>query len=117
MASVHKHRSHLELLGDKSVSCKIKKAILSHCCDDLLCCITSICFNLLRGTVPLRKADLKQLKPHRKLIYKLGDPRISAKAKRKQLIGGGGGGKVTRQLLPLVIGLILSAFDQQLISA
>ncbi len=102
---IEKHRHCLELLSKKSVNPKIKKAILGHCSNDLLCCITSVFWNLLRGVVPLNKSQFRQLKSYRKFVHSIGDPHVPAARKRKQLLRGGS--KVTKELLPLVLGIIL----------
>ncbi len=110
MRELEKYRAYLQLLSDQNVDPKIKKSILCSCSDGLLCCITSIFMNVLNGAVPLSNEQYRQLKTHRKLIHNIANHRVPASRKRKQLVAGGS--KISKGLFPLVIGLVLKAFDK-----
>ena len=96
----------------KLINCrcnKTKRRILKTCPAYIINAIAEIITNLFAGNFPLTGSQLKLLKAHRSILYKLKSRRVSLKSKRKLLQQQQKGSGVVTALvlgLPIVIDLI-----------
>ena len=86
-ASLKKHAHLIKVLAQaKPQMCK---AIVRAADKNLIICLCECAQNLLKGNVPLSKAQLKKLKRYRKEVQTLAQKRTS-QSKRKEILQKGG---------------------------
>ena len=69
---------------------KTRKAMLkSHCTDDFINCVSECCVNVLKGHVPLTKAQFEPLRYRRRTLRALSLKKTSRNEKRKLIQTGG----------------------------
>ena len=86
-ALLKKHAHLLKVLAHaKPQMCK---AIVQAADKNLIICLCECAQNLLKGNVPLSKAQLKKLKQYRKEVRTLAQKRTS-QSKRKEILQKGG---------------------------
>jgi len=84
-------RKHLEELKQLRASTPNKrKFILKNCSGGLVDCISECAYNCLNNALPLKPAQFKKLKRHRKVLRKLASKKISRAAKKRALNQKGG---------------------------
>lgn len=96
----------LQLLARSSA--KRRKALLKQITKEELAALFEICFNILRGNIPLNSYMRKKLIRERHTLRTLADKKISLNRKKK-LINQKGGflGTVASLALPLLASLLL----------
>ena len=67
-----------------------RKKMLKDAPKELINCISECCQNILKGNVPLSKAQLQKLKSKRELLRHLADKSISVQKKKQYLNQKGG---------------------------
>jgi outer membrane lipopolysaccharide assembly protein LptE/RlpB len=89
-------------------SAKRRKALVKQATKDELAALFEICFNILRGNVPLNSYMKKKLKRERKTLRVLSDKKLSLQAKKKVVNQKGGFlGTIASIALPLLASLLL----------
>ena len=97
-------RNRLSLMELKRTKNKEKiKKILELGGKDLTNCICECAMNVIKGNVPLTKAQFKQMKRYKTSLQQLSNKKISQR-KRNTIVNQKGAG-----LLPLLIGPIIKA--------
>ena len=96
----------LQLLARSSA--KRRKALVKQATKEELAALFEICFNILRGNLPLSTHMHKKLERERQTLRTLADKKISLKRKKKVINQKGGFlGTVASIALPLLASLIL----------
>ena len=95
-------RNHTDIKRLQRMNTKARKSFLKHCNPDFIDCICECTKNLLRGNVPVTSSQFKKLKPHKKVLRKLSNKKLSNKQRRKLLIKQKGG------FLPALIGPLVT---------
>src|SRR5215471_19268112 len=95
---IRSHYSTLELLNKATP--KLRKAIVSKCCPDLVKCISEVALNVLRGNIELSDLSVKELRKHKASIRKIASRHVSL-GKKKKIINQKGG-----FLLPLLAAVL-----------
>ncbi len=85
-----------------------RKALIKQATRDELATIFEICFNILRGNLPLNSYMKKKLKRERNTLRTLADKKVSLQRKKKVANQKGGLlGTVASIALPLIASLLL----------
>lgn len=89
-------------------SAKRRKALIKQATKDELTSLFEICFNILRGNIPLNSYMKRKLKRERHTLRKLADKKVTIQ-KKKQVVNQKGGflGTVASLALPVLASLIL----------
>src|SRR5437867_10531743 len=95
-----KYIHHLHLLNH--TCCKNRNVIIRNSSPELIRCICEVCYNLLRGNIPLTKTKKQKLKQYRNIIRYLGSKQEKNLALKKQKLVQRGG------FLPIVLPTILT---------
>lgn len=83
-----KYSSYLRTLHEASP--KLRQSMLKHNKDDgFVCCISEICFNVLKGMIELSARQKQQLSRKKHALRFLTLRRVSKKRKRKLIQSGG----------------------------
>ena len=77
----------LKLLKDSSP--KVRKEILKECKSSLLCCLCECALNILKGNVPLKKAQKSRLARFKHKLRKLASKKTRVKIKKRIVQSGG----------------------------
>lgn len=103
---MQKTQPFLQLLAHSSA--KRRKALVKEATKDELAALFEICFNILRGNLPLNSYMKKKLKREKQTLRTLADKKVSMKKKRKVINQKGGFiGTVASIALPLIASLLL----------
>ena len=104
-SSVKKCYSFLQLLSETNN--KQRKQLLSIATKDQIKGLCELCLNILRGSFPLKPADIAKLKKHKKIIQALAY-KTSRIEDKKELINQRGGflGGLLKLAVPLLSGLL-----------
>ena len=96
----------LHLLAHSSA--KRRKSLLNQATKEELASLFEICFNILRGNLPLSSFMYKKLERQQRTLRTLADKKISLKRK-KELVNQKGGflGTIASLALPLLAQLLL----------
>lgn len=65
------------------------RSIIKGAKPDLLCCISDICHNVLRGRVKLSPLEKQRLSKYKRHIRKIADKKTTSKSKRTLIQKGG----------------------------
>lgn len=102
-----KNQPFLHMLS-RTKSTRRRKALIKQATRDELATLFEICFNILRGNLPLKSHMKKKLKRERHTLRTLADKKISLKHKKKVANQKGGLlGTVASIALPLIASLLL----------
>lgn len=96
----------------KASKCKLQKAILKNCDDELIHCLSEIVQNVLNGNVPLVRKHLNCLRKYKKEMRQIrsyNSKKKSVGAKRKILVQKGG-------FIQAILGALLSSVVGSLIN-
>lgn len=74
---IHKNSEFLRTFHSKSRSKRAQAALIERATDEQLLCFVEICFNVLKGRVPLRKAHLRKLCSLRQQLRRLARARCA----------------------------------------
>lgn len=89
-------------------SAKRRKALIKQATREELATLFEICFNILRGNLPLNSYMKKKLKRERHTLRTLADKKVSLQRKKKVANQKGGFlGTVASIALPLIASLLL----------
>ncbi len=89
-------------------SAKRRKALVKQATKDELAALFEICFNILRGNLPLNSYMKKKLKKERHTIRTLADKKVPNHKKKKVVQQKGGFlGTIAGLALPLLASLLL----------
>ena len=89
-------------------SAKRRKALIKQATREELATLFEICFNILRGNLPLNTYMKKKLKRERHTLRTLADKKVSLQRKKKVANQKGGFlGTVASIALPLIASLLL----------
>ena len=89
---------------------KIRKVIIEHGPGDVLLSICECCYNVLKGTIPLTKAQKQRLVRYKKHLRALANKKVSRVNKKRLLIQRGG--NLLLALLPPVLSVLRSLFKK-----
>lgn len=73
------------------MNCTDRKSFLKRCNRDFVDCICECTKNLLRGNVYITPQQYKNLKPHKEILRKLSNKKLSNKHRRELLVKQTGG--------------------------
>lgn len=99
-------RNYLSVLRTiKHMNEKNRQRVIAKCNSDLIDCFCECALNVLKGNVPLKKAQLNKLRREKQNLRQLARKRVSLKKKRKILQKGGFLGALLPPVLALLGGL------------
>lgn len=100
-------RNYLSVLRSlMRMSVKDRRRAVANCNRDLIDCFCECALNVLKGNVPLTKAQLTKLRREKQNLRQLTLKKVSLKKKKKILQKGGFIGALLRPVLSLLAGLI-----------
>lgn len=84
-----------------------RKSFLCHSSDDFILTLCEIALNVLKGNIPLSKAQYNKLKKQKRLIKLFADKKVSLKRKRQSINQSGGFlGTLLSVAIPVISGLL-----------
>ena len=87
MAALNRLLEHINLLQLlKNSKVETRKVILEHCNQDLVCCLSECCLNILNSNIKLSHYRIKQLRKYRNIVRCLASPNPSLEFKRQLLL-------------------------------
>ena len=98
---VKKHAYVLKALAEGHPT--LRKIILEGADKELLECLTECAYNVLKGTVPLTKAQLTKLTRHKQHLREVAKPKTTQKRKKEIFQTGG---FLPLLLAPLVVSVL-----------
>ena len=100
-------KNFVELKLLKEASPKMRKKIMKNCKQTLLCCLCECALNVLKGNVPLKKAQKTRLSRFKQKLRKLTSKKTRQKIKRQIVQSGGFIGALLTPVLSF-LGTLLS---------
>ena len=85
---------------------KNRKKIIKKLPKEFTICMSEICRNILKGNVPLSRAQLARLRHHRKIVKKIALKKTTLKQKKKLIQKGGFLGAILTPILSILGGLL-----------
>lgn len=101
MQRVKRHLPALKALSKATK--KVQKAMISKASKDFIETLVEICMNIIKGNVPLNKAQFDSLKRFRQQLRKVTLKNTSQVKKRQLLMRGGFLGALLKPLLGLLL--------------
>jgi hypothetical protein len=89
---------------------KHKKMIIKNASMDLFKTLCDICYNILKGNIPMSRKQRLELLLNKKIIRKMGRKSLGLKTKRRHLIQHGGAIGALIPAIGLVTALISNLF-------
>jgi hypothetical protein len=83
-----------------------KRLLRAHCDKDLINCLSDICRNILKGSVPLSASQKVSLRRKRKNLQQLALRSVSLKRKKKLIQSGGFLGALLGPIANILMSLI-----------
>lgn len=109
-ARIRRNAKTLDFLlnGDKNVT----KHIIKNAHSDLVCCISEVCHNLLRGNIPLTSTEKAKLNKYKTQIRNIAGKKTTQQTKKRLIQKGGFLKALLAPLISLVGPLVKGIFGQ-----
>lgn len=106
-----RHVFALQLMDRHRRNITLRKSVLAHSENGLICSLCDCAYNILRGNVKVSPKQKRVLTKYRDHLRKLVDKRIPVKRKRA-ILQTGSGGFLTALLAPLASTVLLPLLKQ-----
>lgn len=107
---IKRHAKALHYLA--SCDSNISKSVIKASKPDLICCLSEICHNLLRGNIPLTTKEKTKLTRYKKEIRGVADKKLTQQSKKRLIQKGGFLSALLAPLVSLVGPLVKSIFEK-----